>query len=146
MLHRFLKIPKSDCPDIWTRLPKHKMAHIMVQYGRSWSSFGRTIMGKAIWESSVRPPGKSSKLRMLIGDPRKRTILVCVCGRYQNGRQERNKIWTQCGRYLWKTLMWENRHRSLTMFLWVAWEQKKSCLVQGNRTRTFPHGPVTLWN
>ena len=28
---RFLKIPKSECPDIWIRLPKHKWA-------KSWSS------------------------------------------------------------------------------------------------------------
>ena len=52
-----LKIPQSECPDIWIRLPKHKMAKIMVQNGRPscssrtksvWSSFGRTIMGTAI--------------------------------------------------------------------------------------------------
>ena len=29
-----LKIPKSECPDIWIRLPKHKMAKVMVQYRR----------------------------------------------------------------------------------------------------------------
>ena len=32
--HKLLKIPKSECPDIWIRLPRHKMAQIMVQYGR----------------------------------------------------------------------------------------------------------------
>ena len=47
-----LKIPKSDCPYIWIRLPKHK-------WPKSWSS--RTIMGKAIRESSVGTRlGKSS--------------------------------------------------------------------------------------
>ena len=48
---------------------------IMVQYSRPsrsswaksvWSSFGRTIMGKAIWESSTRTLWKSSKLGMFI--------------------------------------------------------------------------------
>ena len=34
--------------------------------------------------------------------------------------QERNRIWTQCGRFLWKMLILENRHHSLTMFIWVA--------------------------
>ena len=29
---KLLKIPKSECPDIWIRPPQ--MAHIMVQYGR----------------------------------------------------------------------------------------------------------------
>ena len=50
------KNPKSDCPENWIRLPKHKMATIRVQCKRSsrssWtksvrSSFRRTIMGKA---------------------------------------------------------------------------------------------------
>ena len=31
---KLLKIPKSECPDMWIRLPRHKMAKIMVQYGR----------------------------------------------------------------------------------------------------------------
>ena len=55
--HKLLKIPKSECPDIWIRLPRHK-------WPKSWSSmedpvvpleqnlygpsFGRTIVGKAI--------------------------------------------------------------------------------------------------
>ena len=29
--HKLLKIPKSDCPDVWTRLPRHK-------WPKSWSS------------------------------------------------------------------------------------------------------------
>ena len=31
---KLLNIPKSECSDIWIRLPRHKMAKIMVQYGR----------------------------------------------------------------------------------------------------------------
>ena len=54
---KLLKIPKSECPDIWIRLPRHK-------WQKSWSSmedpvvplernlyghpFGRAVMGKAI--------------------------------------------------------------------------------------------------
>ena len=46
-------------------------------------------MGKAIRESSVGTRlGKSSNLGMLIWKPRKRTVLVCVCGRYQVGWEE----------------------------------------------------------
>ena len=60
--HKLLKIPKSECPDIWIRLPRHKWPKIMVKYGRancsSWaesvrSSFGKTIVGKAIWENHI---------------------------------------------------------------------------------------------
>ena len=54
--HKLLKIPKLKCPDIWTRLPRR-------EWPKSWSSmedplssrkefarssFGRTVMGKAI--------------------------------------------------------------------------------------------------
>ena len=55
--HKLLKIPKSECPDIWIRLSRHK-------WRKSWSSmedpvflfernlychsFDRTIVGKAI--------------------------------------------------------------------------------------------------
>ena len=57
---KLLKIHKSECPDKWVRLPRHKWHG--VQYGRpsrsSWaksvrSPFGRTIMGKAIWENLI---------------------------------------------------------------------------------------------
>ena len=31
---QIIEIPKSECPDIWIRLPRHKWPKIMVQYGR----------------------------------------------------------------------------------------------------------------
>ena len=69
-----------------------QMAKIMVQYGRSsrsWtksvrSSFGRTGMGKAIWENRIEVRlGEGFQLGMLIRTPWKRVILICVCG-WQN--------------------------------------------------------------
>ena len=46
-------------------------------------------MGKAIRESSIGTRlVKSSELGMIIRQPRKRAALICVCGRYQAGRQE----------------------------------------------------------
>ena len=30
----FLKVPRSECPDIWIRLPKHNWPKILVQDGR----------------------------------------------------------------------------------------------------------------
>ena len=35
--HKFLKIPKSECPDIWIRLPRHK-------WPKSWSSMEDPIV------------------------------------------------------------------------------------------------------
>ena len=35
--HKLLKIPKSECPDIWIRLPRHK-------WPKSWSSMEETVV------------------------------------------------------------------------------------------------------
>ena len=35
--HKLLKIPKSECPDIWIRLPRHK-------WPKSWSSMGDPVV------------------------------------------------------------------------------------------------------
>ena len=103
---KLLKIPKSECPDIWIRLPRHKMAKIMVQYGRSsrssWteslrSSFGRTVTGKAIWENPIEVRlGEGFQLGMLIRTPWKRILLICVCGWHKIGWKE-TKHWSDVG-------------------------------------------------
>ena len=79
------------------------MAKIMVQYVRPsrsswaesvWSSFGRTVMGKAIWKSSIEVRlGKGFWLWMLIRTPSKRVILICVCGWHQI-RWKETKHWS----------------------------------------------------
>ena len=35
--HKLLKIPKSECPDIWIRLPRHK-------WPKSWSNMGDPVI------------------------------------------------------------------------------------------------------
>ena len=67
----------------------------MVQYGRpsrfcwttsAWSSLGRTVMAKTIWENpSAARLGKGFQLRMLIRTPWKRVFLICECGWHQIG-------------------------------------------------------------
>ena len=58
-----MKIPNSESPDIWIRLPRNKWpkswSNMEEPSCSSWaefvrSSFSRTIMGKAIWENLVR--------------------------------------------------------------------------------------------
>ena len=86
---KLLKIPKSECPDIWIRLPRHKwpkswssLEDPVVPLERNlWSSFGRTVTGKAIWENPIEVRlGEGFQLGMLIRTPWKRIILICVCG------------------------------------------------------------------
>ena len=94
-----LRIPKSECPGIWIRLPKHK-------WPKSWSSMedpvvplernlcGHLLAGlleKAIWESSF-----GTRIGQVLNwecffEPSKRTILIGVCGRSPNwqARQKR---------------------------------------------------------
>ena len=79
------------------------MAKIMVQYGRpscsSWaesvrSSFGRTMMGKTIWENPIETwLGENSKLGMSLCTSWKRIFLICVCGWHKIGWKE-TKSWS----------------------------------------------------
>ena len=82
--------PKSECPDMWIRLPRH-------QWPKSWSSiedpvvplernlYGHLLAG-LFWERQFEKNpvkarlGESSKLGMSIHTPSKRVILICVCG------------------------------------------------------------------
>ena len=86
--HKLLKITKSECLDIWIRLPRTQMAKIMVQYGRfscsSWKesvrSFGRTIKGKAIWENAIEAWNEeSSKFGMSFVHREKDYSYLCMC-------------------------------------------------------------------
>ena len=87
---KLLKIPKSECPDIWIRPPRHK-------WPKSWSSvedpvvplernlYGPPLAGllwerqfeKILWQARL---GRGFQLGMLVRKPSKRVILTCVCG------------------------------------------------------------------
>ena len=78
-----LKIPKSECPDIWIRLPRHK-------WPKSWSSIEdpvvpleRNLYGHPL--AGLRNPievrlGESFQSGMSLCTSSKRVILICVCG------------------------------------------------------------------
>ena len=87
---KLLKIPKSECPDIWIRLPRHK-------WPKSWSSmedpvvplqrnlYGHPLAG-LLWERQSEKIllqhgwGKVSKWECLFVHREKKIILTCVCG------------------------------------------------------------------
>ena len=83
-----LTVPKSDCPDIWIRLPRHK-------WPKSWSSvedpvvpleknlFGHplagTILGKATWENLFAARlRKGFQLGMPVRTPWKKGFFLSV--------------------------------------------------------------------
>ena len=101
---KFLKIPKSECPDIWIRPPRHK-------WHKSWSSmedpvvplernlYGHPLAGllweRQFWEHPIETwLGQNSKLGMSLCTPWSRIILICVCGWYQSGWKN-NPMWKE---------------------------------------------------
>ena len=87
--HKLLKIPKSECPDIWIRLPRHK-------WPKSWSGMEdpvvpleRNLYGHPsaglLWERQFEEiPLKHGWEKFQIGNVSsfivKNIILICVCG------------------------------------------------------------------
>ena len=100
---RSWRIPKSECPDIWIRLPRHKRP-------KSWSSmedpvvplernlYGHRLAG-LLWERQFEKIllkygwEKVSKLRMSLRSSWKRILLICVCGWHKIGWKEA-KSWS----------------------------------------------------
>ena len=87
---KLLKIPESECPDIWIRLPRHK-------WPKSWSSmedpvvplernlYGHPLAG-LLWDRQFEKIllkygwEKVSNWECLFVYREKRVILICVCG------------------------------------------------------------------
>ena len=101
-----LIIPKSECPDIWIRLPKHK-------WPKSWSSmedpvvllernlYGHPLaglfVGTAIRESSYEIRlGKSSELGMSFRTPSKNRSMETLDGRRGSAKGRRRDLARSC--------------------------------------------------
>ena len=125
---KLLKIPKSECPDIWIRLPRHKWL-------KSWSSmedpvvplernlYGHPLAG-LLWERQfekllLQHGGR----RIPIGNAYSYTVkkgYSYLCMWMTSNWLERNKTLIRCGKYSIKKLIWENQHLSLIMYTWNA--------------------------
>ena len=101
--HKLLKIPKSECPDIWIRPPRHI-------WPKSWSSMedpvvplGRNLYGHPLagllrerqFQNILLKHGweKNSRLGMSLCSSWERIILICVCGWHKIGWKE-TKSWS----------------------------------------------------
>ena len=126
--HTLLKIPKSECPDIWIRLPRHK-------WPKSWTSmedpvvplernlYGHPLAG-LLWERQFE------KILLKHGWEK---IPNCEClfvhrekGLFLSVYVDdiklagRNKILIRCGNYSTKKSIWENQHLSWITNTWAA--------------------------
>ena len=128
MLTNLLKIPKSECPDIWIRLPRHK-------WPKSWSSMGdpvvpleRNLYGHPLagllWEMQFEKIllkhgwEKIPKCECLFVHREKGLFLsvyvddIKLAGKKQNI----NLMW----KYSTKKSIWENQHLSLIICTWAV--------------------------
>ena len=116
---KLLKIPKSECPDIRIRLPRHK-------WPKSWSSmedpvvplvrnlYGHPLAG-LLWERQFEKIllkhgwEKIPKWECLFVHREKGLFLSVYVDDIKNCL-ERNKILIRCGNYSTKKSIWENQH------------------------------------
>ena len=134
----YWKIPKSECPDIWIRLPRHK-------WPKSWSSmedpvvpldrnlYGHPLAG-LLWEKQFEKIllqhgwEKVSKLGMSLRAPPEKTILICVCGRHQIGWKEA-KHWSDV-----ETTQQRSRFGRTNIFPW-SWKLGLHSMTMWNKRR-----------
>ena len=125
----------------------------MVQYGRSsrysWkesvrSSFGKTIMEKAILEKTEEIRlGAGFHSGLLTRTPWKKGYSY-LCMWMTSNWLERNKTLIRCGKHSIKQLIWENRHLSLIMCTWdvlkdnVKWRRILLTITEPCLNRQFP--------
>ena len=126
--HKLLKIPKSECPDIWIRLPRHK-------WPKSWSSmedpvvplernlYGHPLAG-LLWERQFEKILlKYGWEKIPIGNVSSYTVkkdYSYLCMWMTSNWLERNKTLIRCGKYSTKKSIWENQHLSSIMYTWDA--------------------------
>ena len=75
---RLLKIPKSECPDVWIRLPRHK-------WPKSWANI-EDPLARLLWVL-LELGLKNTKLGMSVSS-KTRSILIGKRGRHENGWKE----------------------------------------------------------
>ena len=123
---RLLNIPKSKCPDACVRPSKPHMAEIMVQYGTPscsawkefvWSSFGRTVVGTAIWRSFDRNlDGKKVSNWECLFVHRKQGLLSSDIRWWHQHGQEKAEFRTHVEK-AWRMSILRNRHHFLITFI-----------------------------
>ena len=136
-----LKIPKSECPDIWIRLPKHK-------WPKSWSCmedtvvplernlYGHPLAGLS-WERQFEKvllkhvSGQVPNLECFFGNREKKPFLsvLCMVDDIKTG-WEKTERWPNVEKFHERRWFGRNQHHSSTMFFWVAIKDK--CEISKN--------------
>ena len=120
---KFLKIPKSECPDVWIRLPRHEWQKSIIEdpvvpleefcYGHiSWIVVGKTIRASFI-RTWMRSNSELRNVCSFIVNKAYFCQYLLMTLRWL----ERSRIWLPCGRNWWRTWIMMNQHHFLTMYI-----------------------------
>ena len=131
-----LKIPKSECPDIWIRLPRHKwpkssssmedpvvlpernlFGHLLA--GLLWERQFEKILLKYGWE-------KVSNLECLFVHRQKGVVLICVCKWHQIGWKE-TKHWSDVESTQERSWIGRTNICILGMYSKTMWNKQRYC-------------------
>ena len=107
---KLLKIPKSECPDIWIRLPRHK-------WPKSWKTQAfllSEICRFILWHVRLGEGFQIGNVSLFI--VKKGYSYLCMW--MTSTWLERNKTLIRCGKFSIKTFIWENQHPSLITCTW----------------------------
>ena len=116
-----LRIPKSECPDIWIRLPRYKWPKSSETIEGSvdlleWNVYGQPLAG-LVWDSQFEEMllelggWKSTELRMSLCSQETTIIPFCTRGWFFNGRKEaEHKGWSSWGTW------WSNKRHVGTLY------------------------------
>ena len=90
---KLLKIPKSECPDIWIRLPRHKWPKLLSGMEDTAlllqrNLYGHSLAGRSSERQFEKILLKYFQFGMLVRQRRKENIFNCARGRYQTGWKE----------------------------------------------------------
>ena len=167
--HKLLKIPKSECPDIWIRLPRHK-------WPKSWSSmedpvvpleqnlYGHPLAG-LLWERQLQ------KVQLEHGwekAPNWECLFVnrekdysCLCMWRTSNSVERNRTFIGLGKSSWRCwfgrtniIPWlhllglhskrmKNQQRYCWQFSTISAGATGKLPARWDLMRTYLHGPMT---
>ena len=112
---RLLKSPKSECPDVWIRVARHKCQNqgtkiedpvVPLERNFSWSSISRIAVGKTIRRTFIGTwVGENSELGMYVLSSETKVIVLSVY-------VDDNKI---AGRKRNRALMWKKLMKNVNL-------------------------------
>ena len=111
-----------------------------------WSSISRTDVGETVLRSFIRTwMAESTKVGMHVRSSKTRVIFqhMWMTSKWMNI----SRIWLPCGRNWWPTLILENWHHFLTMYIWDV--PKRECKPNGTiieQQKKMFESHVFCWN